>query len=355
MTEKISLITRMKSVFRVSDEEAPEVVAPATLMETLSETIGMPPQVDDVVEGTITAIGRSAVYIDLVPFGTGIIYGREFMNARDVLRKASIGDTISAKVVAIGEHEDGYIELSLKEARQALIWTEAERLVKDQTVLSLEVKDANKGGLILEWQGITGFLPASQLSHEHYPRVQDGDKEKIFSELKHLSGQFISVIAITADAKEQKLIFSEKRTKKGENVARTGTYSVGDIHTGEVTGVVDFGIFVKLEDGIEGLVHISEIDWGLVDDTRSRYKVGDVIRVKVIDVKNNKISLSIKQLQQNPWTTISAKYKKGDKVSGVVIKHNTHGALVSIEEGVAGIRFRRYTPRSTSPWCIRTV
>ncbi|OGG59429.1 hypothetical protein A3C89_02430 [Candidatus Kaiserbacteria bacterium RIFCSPHIGHO2_02_FULL_50_50] len=306
-------------------------------METLADTIGATPQVDDVVEGTITAIGRSAVYIDLVPFGTGIIYGREFMNARDVLRKASVGDVISAKVVAIGEHEDGYIELSLKEARQALIWTEAERLVKEGSVLSLEVKDANKGGLILEWQGITGFLPASQLSHEHYPRVQDGDKEKIFSELKHLAGQFISVVAITADAKEQKLIFSEKRTKKGDAAVRTGTYAVGDVHTGEVTGVVDFGIFVKLEEGIEGLVHISEIDWGLVDDTRSRYKVGDVIRVKVIDVKNNKISLSIKQLQQNPWTLVAAKYKKGDKVSGVVIKHNTHGALVSIEEGIAGL------------------
>ena len=337
MTEKVSLITRMKSVFRASDEEAPEVAAPATLMETLADTIGATPQVDDVVEGTITAIGRSAVYIDLVPFGTGIIYGREFMNARDVLRKASVGDVISAKVVAIGEHEDGYSEISIKEARQALIWTEAERLVKEGSVLSLEVKDANKGGLILEWQGITGFLPASQLSHEHYPRVQDGDKEKIFSELKHLAGQFISVVAITADAKEQKLIFSEKRTKKGDAAVRTGTYAVGDVHTGEVTGVVDFGIFVKLEEGIEGLVHISEIDWGLVDDTRSRYKVGDVIRVKVIDVKNNKISLSIKQLQQNPWTLVAAKYKKGDKVSGVVIKHNTHGALVSIEEGIAGL------------------
>ncbi|OGG61303.1 hypothetical protein A3C87_03750 [Candidatus Kaiserbacteria bacterium RIFCSPHIGHO2_02_FULL_49_34] len=321
----------------MSDDEAVETTAPATIMETLADTISAGPQVDDVVEGVITAIGRSAVYIDLVPFGTGIIYGREFMNARDVLRKASIGDTISAKVTAIGEHEDGYIELSLKEARQALIWTEAERLVKEGTILSLEVKDANKGGLILEWQGITGFLPASQLSHEHYPRVQDGDKDKIFTELKHLAGQFISVVAITADAKEQKLIFSEKRTKKGDTAVRTGTYAVGDIHTGEVTGVVDFGIFVKLEEGIEGLVHISEIDWGLVEDTRSRYAVGDVIRVKVIDVKNNKISLSIKQLQQNPWTTISTKYKKGDKVSGVVIKHNTHGALVSIEEGVAGL------------------
>lgn len=339
MPEKKSIITRITSALsRVVDgDEATETVAEPTMMETLAAQIGMPPQVDDVIEGIITAIGRSSVFIDLPPYGTGIIYGREFMNARDVLRKVSVGDKISAKVVAINDHEDGYIELSLKEARQALIWTEAERIMKDQVVLNLEVKDANKGGLILEWQGIQGFLPASQLSHEHYPRVADGDKDKIFVELKNLVGSFFSVIIITADPKENKLIFSEKRTKKTEGEARTSTYAIGDIHTGEVTGVVDFGIFVKLEEGIEGLVHISEIDWGLVEDTRSRYKVGDVIRVKVIDVKNNKISLSIKQLQQNPWTTIAAKYKKGDMVDGVVIKHNAHGALVSVEEGVAGL------------------
>jgi len=99
------------------------------------------------------------------------------MNARDILRKVSPGDTIASKVVS-PENEDGYIELSLKEARQALIWGEAESAAKSQNVLSLEVKEANKGGLIIEWQGVMGFLPASQLSAENYPRVADGDKDK---------------------------------------------------------------------------------------------------------------------------------------------------------------------------------
>lgn len=296
-----------------------------------------PPKVGDVVEGVVSAIGRARVYVDLSPFGTGLIYGREYMNARDILRKVSVGDTIGGKVVDAG-NEDGYIELSLKEARQALIWNEAEAAVKNQTVFSLLVKEANKGGLILEWQGVQGFLPASQLSADNYPRVQDGDKDKILSELQALVGKFLSVVIITADQKESKLIFSEKsqieKENKGEKISR---YEVGDTLEGEVTGTVDFGIFVRVEDGLEGLVHISELDWGLVDNSRALYKVGDKVRVKVIEVKDDKISLSIKQLKENPWVSAANKYHKDQLVEGVVIKFNKHGALASIEEGVAGL------------------
>lgn len=296
-----------------------------------------PPKEGEIVEGVVSAIGRARVFIDLHPFGSGIIYGREYMNARDILRKVSVGDTIAAKVVDTG-NEDGYIELSLKEARQALIWADAEAAVKNQSVLSLEVKEANKGGLIIEWQGIQGFLPASQLSADNYPRVADGDKDKILSALNDLVGKFLSVTIITADQKESKLIFSEKGPQEKEvKEEKVSKYEVGDVLAGEVTGAVDFGIFVKIEDGLEGLVHISELDWGLVEDTRALYKVGDKVQVKVIEVKDDKISLSIKQLKQNPWQEAATKYKKEQIVDGVIIKYNKHGALVSIEEGVAGL------------------
>ena len=296
-----------------------------------------PPEEGQIIEGTVSAIGRAKVYIDLPPFGSGLIYGREYMNARDILRKVSLGDTIAAKVVDV-KNPDGYIELSLKEARQALIWSEAEAAAKSQTILSLEVKEANKGGLILEWQGIQGFLPASQLSAENYPRVADGDKDKILSALNELIGQFLSVIIITADQQEGKLIFSEKGPQeKVEKEEKVSHYEVGDVLEGEVTGAVDFGIFVKIEDGLEGLVHISELDWGLVEDTRTLFKVGDKVQVKVIEVKDDKISLSIKQLKENPWVTASKKYAKDKEVEGVIIKFNKHGALASIEEGVAGL------------------
>ncbi len=312
-------------------------VAPTGVMHSYVNDTPVPPKNGDIVEGVVSAIGRARVFVNIPPFGTGLIYGREYMNARDILRKVSVGDTIAAKVVD-GGNEDGYIELSLKEARQALIWSDADAAVKSQTIMSLEVKEANKGGLILEWQGIQGFLPASQLAAEHYPRVADGDKDKILSELQNLVGKHLSVVIITADQKEAKLIFSEKGPQEKEaKEEKVNKYEVGATLDGEVTGAVDFGVFVKIEDGLEGLVHISELDWGLVEDTRALYKVGDKVKVKVIEVKDDKISLSIKQLRENPWVSAANKYKKDDIVNGVVIKYNKHGALASIEEGVAGL------------------
>lgn len=306
-------------------------------MAKLADKIATPPKAGDVIEGTIIELVRSRLYVDLPPFGTGIIYGREYLNAADVLRKANPGDTITAKVVDPAGL-DGYIELSLKEARQAAIWGEAEQAIVAQTPYSLTVEEANKGGLILSWQGIQGFLPASQLSKEHYPRVPEGDKDKIFAELKQLEGKVLTVRIITADPKESKLIFSERtgdeETEKGNLIDK---YQVGDIVEGEVTGAVDFGVFVKLEQGLEGLVHISELDWGLVEDPRSLFKVGERVRVKVIEIKDGKVSLSIKALKENPWKTAAERYQKGQEVTGVIIKYNKHGALASIEEGVAGL------------------
>lgn len=310
---------------------------PTGAMHKMAAETPVAPQEGSIVEGVVSAIGRARVYIDIQPFGTGLIFGREYMNARDILRKVSVGDTIAAKVV-MSENEDGYIELSLKEARQALIWADAEEAVKRGSIMSLLVKEANKGGLIIEWQGIQGFLPASQLSAKNYPRVSDGDKDKILVALNELVGKHLSVVMITADQKEHKLIFSEKsleeKEEKGEKITK---YEVGSVVSGEVTGAVDFGVFVKLEPGLEGLVHISELDWGLVEDTKALYKVGDKVEVKIIEVKDDKISLSIKQLKENPWVSAGKKFAKDNIVEAVVIKYNKHGALASIEEGVAGL------------------
>jgi small subunit ribosomal protein S1 len=319
-------------------------------MNDLVASIATPPLAGDLIEGSIIAITRGRVYVDLPPFGTGLIYGREYLNAADVLRKANPGDIISAKVVDPAGR-DGYIELSLKEARQAAIWGEAEQAIINQTPYSLVVEEANKGGLILSWQGIQGFLPASQLSKEHYPRVPEGDKDKILGELMRLVGNPLSVRIITADAKEGKLIFSERMGNEAEEKASLiDKYQVGDAADGEVTGVVDFGVFVKLEPGLEGLVHISELDWGLVEDPRALFSVGDKVRVKVIEIKEGKISLSIKALKENPWHTAAERYSKGMEVPGVVIKYNKHGALASIEEGVAGLV---HVSEFTTPQALR--
>jgi small subunit ribosomal protein S1 len=294
------------------------------------------PNIGDTVEGPVISIDKAAVYVDLAPYGTGIIYGREFTNARDIVRKINIGDKVAAKVVDT-DNVEGYIELSLKEAKQAIIWNEAEEAIKNKTLIEVTVTDANKGGLIILWQGIQGFLPASQLKPEHYPRIADGDKDKILEELRKLVNTKISVTIIGVTPKEGKLIFSEKSPTQKDKEKIIGKYSVGDEVKGEVTGTVDFGIFVKIEEGLEGLVHISELDWSLVEDPRALYKVGETVKVKIIEIKDNKISLSVKALKPNPWVEGAKKYKKDAVVKGVIIKYNRHGALASIEEGIAGL------------------
>lgn len=317
----------------VVDEKS--AVQPSGDMERLFTEVPTAPKEGDLVEGPVIAVMPNKVYVELHPFGTGIIYGREYQTAADILRRVKFGDTIAAKVVETANTE-GYVELSLMEARQALIWAEAEKAVAAGTVFELPVKEANKGGLIFEWQGITGFLPASQLKPEHYPRVEDGDKGKILEELKLLVGQKLPVVIITADATEGKLIFSE-RGKQEERSSAALEFAVGDVVEGEVTGAVEFGIFVKIRDGLEGLVHISELDWGLVENPKTLYKVGEKIQVKVIEVKDGKVSLSIKALKEDPWKGAASKYAKDQVVDATIIKYNKHGALASIEEGVAGL------------------
>lgn len=306
------------------------------VLKSITDRSQNKPEVGALVEGAVISVKKSSVYVDLAPFGTGIIYGREFMNAKDIIKKINLGDNIKAKVVE-AENDEGYIELSLKEAKQALAWSEAEKAIKNKTVLDIEVKEANKGGLILEWQGIQGFLPASQLKAEHYPRVMDSDKDKILKELKKLVGERISVMIISILPKEGKLIFSEKDNNPEEKKEILSKYEVGDELECEIAGIVDFGVFLKLEDNLEGLVHISELDWGLVEDPRSMFKVGEKVKAKVIEIKEGKVSLSIKALKENPWKEFEGKLKKGDIIKGVVIKYNKHGALVSIKEGVAGL------------------
>lgn len=323
----------MKSVAEVTADAKSTSLS---LMAEFAAKAPEPPKEGDIIEGTVLALDRARLYIDLPPFGTGVIFGREYMNAREVIKRINVGDVVAAKVIST-DSKEGYIELSLKEARQAIVWAEAEDAVKHKKSFELIVKEANKGGLILDWQGLMGFLPASQLKPDHYPRVSDGDKDRILDELRKFVGQKLSVSLISAIPKEGKLIFSEKGGDEQEKLEMVEHYQVGDVLDGTVTGMVDFGVFIKLEEGLEGLVHISEIDWGLVDDPRHFFKVGDAVRVKIIDIKEGKISLSVKALKENPWQTAAEKYHKGDRVEGIVIKFNKHGALASIEEGIAGL------------------
>lgn len=315
----------------------PNVDTKQTAIEAMFKSMPITfPKVDEVIEGKVIDTRKHALYVNLSPFGTGIIYGREFNNAVDTIKSLKPGDTVTAKVLEI-ENELGYVALSLRGAKEEVVWREIEEAQKNNTTFNLAVLEANKGGLIIEWKNVKGFLPASQLKSDHYPKIEDGDKDKILEELKKLVGTKISVAIIGHDQKENKLIFSEKETGINEVRQTIAKYKVGDIVDGTVTGVVDFGVFLKIEEGLEGLVHISELNWSLVDNPNSLYKIGDKIKAQIISIKDDKISLSVKALQTDPWDSIKEKYKKGDIVKGVIIRFNKHGALASIEEGVAGL------------------
>ncbi|MBI2023387.1 S1 RNA-binding domain-containing protein [Candidatus Giovannonibacteria bacterium] len=293
-------------------------------------------KVGELVEGVVLEKRGSRVFFDLGPHGTGIIYGREFQNARDMVKSLKVGEKIAGKIVEV-ENDSGMVELSLKEAGEEMVWKEAVKLRDSKEFIDLEVVDSNKGGLVLEWKNVKGFLPASQLKASHYPRVQGGDKDKISEELKKLVGETISVNILDFEPKEGKLIFSEKSSESEELKEIVGKYKIGDTVEGEVTGVVDFGIFIKIEEGLEGLAHVSELDWALVEDPRNLFKAGDRVKAKIIVIEGDKISLSVKALRPDPWEVSKDKQKKGDIVEGKILRLNKFGALTLLPSGIYGL------------------
>lgn len=341
----------------------------------------------------------SAVFVELGSIGTGIIYGKEFYEAKDILKDLKVGDEIFAKAVEL-ENEEGYIELSLTKAGRELAWkTLWQRKEKDETI-AVKILGANRGGLLTKISEVPAFIPVSQLSFQHYPKVERGDKLKILEELKKLVGKELKVKIFDINQEEEKLILSEKAQEFSNLREVLKNLKKGSIVDGEVSGIVDFGAFVKFpppssgraegvyketirkfnnelpspapttnvlvqgpaviatsmieeqkeenpdnenseqtkERGkkkevlkLEGLVHISELDWQLVDDPAKVVKIGQKVKAKIIEVSDDRISLSLKALKKDPWEEIEKKYKKGDTIRGEVIKFNPFGAFVHIK------------------------
>lgn len=293
-------------------------------------------KVGNLIECTVLEREGTKIFFDLGIYGTGIVYGKEYQNAKELIKNLKIGDKITAKIIE-AENNDGLVELSLKEAGSEMMWKDAKELKDAQEIINLKVLEANKGGIVLEWRGIKGFLPASQLKTSHYPKVEGGDKDKIFDELKKLVGETIGVTILDFDPKEDKLIFSEKSAESEDLKHIVAKYKIGGTIEGEITGVVDFGIFIKIEENLEGLAHISELDWALVEDPNTLFKVGEKVKAKIISIDGDRISLSVKALKDDPWEINKEKYKKGDIVEGKVLRLNKFGALVTLETGIYGL------------------
>jgi len=188
----------------------------------------------------------------------------------------------------------------------------------------------------VEYERVRGFLPVSQLSAEHYPRVGSSDKDEILQRLNALVGQVLKVRILDSDRKANKLIFSEKEAIKDGLAARFQSLKVGDTVSGVVTGVVDFGVFVNV-DGIEGLVHISEISWERVNNPSDYVKVGQTIDAKIISIDKDRLSLSMKQLQEDPWLSEVEKFAVGSDVEGTVTRITPFGAFVQLSPAVEAL------------------
>lgn len=297
------------------------------------------PQEGEDVSGTVIERGTNALYINLGQVGTGIVLGQELNDGFGLAKTLNPGDEVTATVIEV-DNEDGYIELSLREATEDKVWEDLYEKAENEEVVSVKILDANKGGLLIQINGVKGFLPVSQLAYNHYPRVEGGDKNKILTKLAEYVGQYFDVCIITVDRDENKLIVSEKVARKSEELALINSYKIGDVVEGEITGVMDFGVFIKFgeqDKKIEGLVHISELSWQLVDDPRNLYQEGDMVQAQVIDVSNGKISLSIKSLHQDPWKKAAEKYQVGDRVEGEVVKRNQLGIFVQVEPELRGL------------------
>lgn len=319
----------------------------SALQSLLNEETVTIPVLGDVVEGTVIHVSSNHAIVDLGPIGTGVVLGKEMKSGMGGGLKLREGDTVSATLMSF-ENEDGDIEISIREASHDKSWEDLMEKRDGKSVVETKVLDANKGGLMIELNGIMGFLPVSQLSSEHYPRVEDGDKNKILELLRAIIGETIKVRILDADRENEKLIVSEKAAQSERDRELINRLRVGDEVEGEISGVVDFGAFVKFDppidkDGkranqkLEGLVHISELAWQLIDNPREIVKTGDKVKAKIIGIEETRISLSMKALREDPWVGALEKYAVDQVVSGKVDKINHFGAFVYLDRDIHGL------------------
>ncbi|MBU1177167.1 MAG: S1 RNA-binding domain-containing protein [Patescibacteria group bacterium] len=294
------------------------------------------PQPGDIVEGKIIKKSNNELILELEPFGTGIVYGAELRENRDMIRDLEIGKKISALVLD-SENDDNYIELSLKEANIEKGWSAIRQEEESNKTVSVKIIEANKGGLVIRLSGIIGFLPVSQLSADNYPKVEDGDKNKILQELNKFIGTEMEVKIIGLDKNTDKLVVSEKVCQEKKLHENLSNYKKGDTIEGTVTALTNFGAFVKFDENIEGLIHISELGWQIIDHPNQVIKEKDKVKAQIIDIRNGQVSLSIKALKKDPWEKIKKDFKNEQTVKGKVIKFNPSGAFVEIKKEIYGM------------------
>lgn len=289
----------------------------------------------DLVEGEVIAIYKNKILVDIGGIATGLISGREAKDSGDTMKTLKVGDQVSAYVID-GEDEEGYIVMSLRKASQEKTWKKFSDAFEKGNVIEVSASEANKGGLLLDIDGIKGFIPVSQLAPMHYPRVNGANANEILNRLQELVGIKFRVKIINIDKENGKLILSEKAAMEEQRMTALEGLKVGDTVDGKISGVVKFGIFVAFN-GLEGLVHISEIAWGHVKNPSDYGRLGETVKVQVIGVEGDKISLSMKRLTEDPWLEVAKNYKIGAVVEGEINRITPFGAFIKLSDDINGL------------------
>lgn len=288
------------------------------------------------VKGKVISIDRGEIRVDIGGIMVGVVRGDELFTESKQFADIKVGDEVESTVVD-GENEYGELELSFRIAGHKLVWDRMAELKKAGTPVMAKVVQANKGGLMLQVDALPGFLPVSQLNPDHYPRVPGGDKNRILDHLRQFIGQDLKVLVYDVIPDEDKLILSEKSVWEDEQKSILDSYKIGDSVEGEVSALTPFGAFMKFGDGLEGLIHISEIVWQRIDHPKDVLTVGDHVKAQIIDLNRSKIYLSLKRLIDDPWKSVKDRYQVGQIVPGVIHKVEAFGLMVKLDDQIHGL------------------
>jgi small subunit ribosomal protein S1 len=302
----------------------------AELVELMGDKL-VPFVQGDVLDVTVLSTSKESIMVDVAGVATGIIPEKEF-SAQAAKLKA--GDTVRAYILN-AENDNGYAIMSLKRAEKERLWSMLEQRNTAGEIITVKVIQANKGGLVAEYGNMQGFIPVSQLSFKHYPRV-DGDRSKIQQKLSELIGQSIPVKIISYDKPTNKIVFSEKAAGDADLEEKAKDYQVGQKVTGKITGIVDFGLFVNIGE-LEGLIHISQVSWQRINNLKDHFHVGQEIEAEIVNVDGGRVSLSIKKLQPDPWQIEVKTLEVGGKVEGEITRVTPYGAFVKLSESLEGL------------------
>ena len=283
----------------------------------------------DIVDGVVVRVDPDEVLVDIGAKSEGIISNRELSARGEQTVTLNSGDQVKVYIIQ-PEDEHGNVVLSLRKARAEGIWQAVAEKESEGEILDAEVREQNKGGLIVNIMGLRGFLPSSQVARQ------------FSGNLMELVGTKIPVKILEVNRKRNRLIVSQ-RAAQDEDRARQREelfekLKVGDVITGKVSGVTSYGAFVNLG-GADGLIHISELSWDRINNVSDVLTVGDDLSVKVIklDPELSRISLSLRQMSQDPWDTIEQQFPPGKAVPGIVTKTKKYGAFLQIADGVEGL------------------